>query len=37
MIFELRTILDNEFNNERRLKQEIDEFIGKLGNNKDSD
>ena len=36
LISELRTILDNEFNDKERLRQEINEFIGKLGNNKDS-
>ncbi|MBA7554097.1 hypothetical protein ES705_46709 [subsurface metagenome] len=33
---ELRTILDYEFNDNRSLKQEINEFIGKLGANKNS-
>ena len=36
LITELRTILDNEFNDNRSLKQEINEFIGKLGANKNS-
>jgi len=36
LITELRTILDYEFNDNRSLKQEINEFIGKLGTNKNS-
>lgn len=36
LISELRATLDYEFNDKRRLKQEINEFIDKLGNNKDS-
>jgi len=34
-ISELKTIIDHEFNDDGRLKQEINEFIGKLGYNKD--
>ncbi len=36
LISELRTRLDHEFNDDRKLKQAIDGFISKLGNNKDS-
>ena len=35
LISELRTILDTEFNDKKRLKQEINEFIEKLEINKD--